>query len=38
MALNGRLEDLNLLEILQIIAFSKKTGTLNSWSITVETQ
>ena len=28
MALNGRLEDLNLLEILQIIAFSKKTGTL----------
>ena len=28
MALTGRLEDLNLLEILQIIAFSKKTGTL----------
>ena len=28
MALNGRLEDLDLLEILQIIAFSKKTGTL----------
>ena len=28
MALNGRIEDLNLLEILQIIAFSKKTGTL----------
>ncbi len=28
MALNGRLEDLNLLEILQIVAFSKKTGTL----------
>ena len=28
MALNGRLEDLNLLEILQIIGFSKKTGTL----------
>ena len=28
MALNGRLEDMNLLEILQIVAFSKKTGTL----------
>ena len=28
MALNGRLEDLNLLEILQIVAFAKKTGTL----------
>ena len=28
MALNGRLEDLNLLEIFQIIAFAKKTGTL----------
>ena len=28
MALNGRIEDLNLLELLQIIAFSKKTGTL----------
>ena len=28
MALHGRLEDLNLLEILQIIAFAKKTGTL----------
>ena len=28
MALNGRLEELNLLEILQIVAFSKKTGTL----------
>ena len=28
MALSGRLEDLNFLEILQIIAFSKKTGTL----------
>ncbi len=29
MALNGRLEDMNLLEILQIVAFSKKTGTLD---------
>jgi CheY-like chemotaxis protein len=29
MALNGRLEDMNLLEILQIVAFSKKTGTLH---------
>ena len=28
MALNGRLEDLNLLKILQIVAFAKKTGTL----------
>ncbi len=28
MALNGRLEDINLLEILQIVAFSRKTGTL----------
>jgi CheY-like chemotaxis protein len=28
MALNGRLEEMNLLEILQIVAFSKKTGTL----------
>ncbi len=28
MALNGRLEDMNLLEILQIVAFSKRTGTL----------
>ena len=28
MALNGQIEDLNLLEILQIVAFSKKTGTL----------
>ena len=28
MALHGRLEDLNLLEILQIVAFAKKTGTL----------
>lgn len=28
MALNGRLQDMNLLEILQIVAFSKKTGTL----------
>jgi CheY-like chemotaxis protein len=28
MALNGRLEDMNLLEILQIVAFSRKTGTL----------
>ncbi|MGH9319262.1 MAG: response regulator [Vicinamibacteria bacterium] len=28
MALNGRIEDMNLLEILQIVAFSKKTGTL----------
>jgi CheY-like chemotaxis protein len=28
MALNGRLEDMTLLEILQIVAFSKKTGTL----------
>jgi CheY-like chemotaxis protein len=29
MALSGRIEDLNLLEILQIVAFSKKTGTLD---------
>jgi CheY-like chemotaxis protein len=29
MALNGRLEDMNLLEILQIVAFSKRTGTLH---------
>jgi CheY-like chemotaxis protein len=28
MSLSGRLEDMTLLEILQIIAFSKKTGTL----------
>jgi len=28
MALKGRLEELNLLEILQIVAFAKKTGTL----------
>ena len=28
MALNGRLEEMTLLEILQIVAFSKKTGTL----------
>jgi CheY-like chemotaxis protein len=28
MALNGRLEELNLLDILQIVAFAKKTGTL----------
>lgn len=28
MALNGRLEDMNLMEILQIVAFSNKTGTL----------
>ncbi len=28
MALSGRLEELNLLEILQIVAFAKKTGTL----------
>ena len=31
MALNGRLEDLNLLEILQIVAFSKKTGKLRAF-------
>jgi CheY-like chemotaxis protein len=28
MALNGRLEDMNLLEILQIVSFSRKTGAL----------
>jgi CheY-like chemotaxis protein len=34
MALNGRLQEMNLLEILQIVAFSKKTGTLRVESST----